>query len=61
MNSALNFFEKRFAIFSLLFLTGLFRLASFFTSPDTKADLLPTYNPFNKVSLLFHILPKILK
>ncbi|WRH66493.1 MAG: O-antigen ligase [Planktothrix sp. GU0601_MAG3] len=28
-------------------------MASFFTSPDAKADLLPTYNPFDKVSSLF--------
>lgn len=53
MNPYLNFFEKRFAIFSLLFLTGLFRFASFYTSPDAKADAEPTYNPFDKVSSLF--------
>lgn len=53
MNPYLNFFEKRFAIFSFMFLTGVFRLASFFTSPDATNDAVPSYNPFDKVSSLF--------
>jgi len=52
MNPYLNFFEKRFVIFSLMFLTGLFRFASFFTSPDAASDAEPSYNPFDKVSSL---------
>ncbi|CAD0227944.1 putative O-antigen polymerase [Planktothrix agardhii] len=52
MNPGLNFFEKRFAIFSYLFLTGVFRFASFYTSPDAASDAAPSYNPFDKVSSL---------
>ncbi|MGL5133688.1 MAG: O-antigen ligase family protein, partial [Planktothrix sp.] len=53
MNPYLNFFEKRFAIFSYLFLTGVLRFASFYTSPDATNDAVPTYNPFDKIGSLF--------
>lgn len=39
-------------MFSLIFLTGLLRFASFYVSPDAKADAVETYNPFDPLSSL---------
>lgn len=52
MNPYLNFFEKRFTIFALIFLTEILRFASLFVDPDPKADAAPRYNPFDSVSSL---------
>lgn len=52
MNLELNFLEKRVAIFSLIFFTGLFYLESFFYDPDPKLDASPAYNPFYSIGTL---------
>jgi O-antigen ligase len=53
MNPLLNFLEKRFTIFALIFLTEVLRFASLFVSPDAKSDAVPVYNPFDSISSLF--------
>jgi len=53
MNPALNLFEKWFAIFSLIFLTGILRWASLFVSPDAKAISTNSFNPFDSINSLF--------
>ncbi len=52
MNPNLDAIERRFAIFGMMFLTGIFRLASFYTSPDALNDTPPMSNPLDKVSSL---------
>jgi O-antigen ligase len=52
MNPLLNFLEKRFTIFALIFLTELLRFASLFVDPDAKSDAPPAYNPFDPISSL---------
>ena len=49
MNPLLNFLEKRFTIFSLIFLTEVLRFASLYVDPDPKADAAPISNPFDSV------------
>jgi O-antigen ligase len=49
MNQELNFFEKRFTIFSLLFFSGILALSSFYVAPDAKADAEPVYSPLDSV------------
>jgi O-antigen ligase len=52
MNPLLNFLEKRFTIFALIFLTEVLRFASLFVDPDAKSDAPPAYNPFDPISSL---------
>ncbi|HEY9630756.1 MAG TPA: O-antigen ligase [Coleofasciculaceae cyanobacterium] len=52
MSPALNFAEKWFAVFSLIFLTGILRWSSLFVSPDAKAISTNEYNPFDPVNSL---------
>jgi O-antigen ligase len=47
MNPTLNFIEKRFAIFSLIFFTGVLSLSSFYVAPDSKLDADPVANPLD--------------
>ncbi|MEW6491810.1 MAG: O-antigen ligase [Cyanobacteriota bacterium] len=53
MNPQLNFLEKRFTIFSLLFLSGLLRFQSLFSDPDPKADATGASNPLDPLMSLF--------
>lgn len=52
MGSDLKATEKYFAIFSLIFLTGILRWASLFVSPDAKAVSTNSYNPFDSINSL---------
>jgi O-antigen ligase len=52
MNPLLNFLEKRFTIFALIFLTEALRFASLFVDPDPKADAPPASNPFDSLMSL---------
>jgi O-antigen ligase len=47
MNPTLNFIEKRFTIFSLIFFTGVLSLSSFYVAPDSKLDADPVANPLD--------------
>lgn len=53
MNPLLNFLEKRFTIFALLFLSGVLRCQSLFSDPDPKADATGASNPLDPVMSLF--------
>ncbi|MBD2072865.1 O-antigen ligase family protein [Phormidium sp. FACHB-592] len=53
MNPTLNFIEKWFTVFSLVFLTGILRWSSLFVSPDAKAVSTDEYNPFDSINSLF--------
>ncbi|HEY9611934.1 O-antigen ligase [Allocoleopsis sp.] len=52
MSPLLNFLEKRFTIFALIFLTEALRFASLFVDPDPKADAPPASNPFDSLMSL---------
>lgn len=49
MNPTLNFIEKRFTIFSLLFFSGVLALSSFFLPPDSLDDAEIAHNPLDSV------------
>lgn len=55
MNPELNFFEKKFTVFSLLFFSGILALSSFFVAPDSKADAEPVYSPLDSVLSLVQL------
>ncbi|MGQ4648015.1 O-antigen ligase family protein [Lyngbya aestuarii] len=52
MNPLLNFLEKKFTIFSLTFLTGLWRFQSLYSDPDPKSDGLSAHNPLDPLMSL---------
>ena len=52
MNPMLNFFEHKFTIFALLFLSGVFRCQSLFSDPDPKADDPGAFNPIDPLMSL---------
>lgn len=53
MSPQLNFLEKRFTIFSLLFLSGVLRFQSLFSDPDPKADATGASNPLDPLMSMF--------
>lgn len=52
MNPMLDFLEKRFTIFALLFLSGVLRCQSLFSDPDPKADDPGASNPIDPLMSL---------
>lgn len=55
MNPLLNFLEKRFTTFSLIFLTGVLACTSLYSDPDPKADAPSGYNPLDPLLSLLQL------
>jgi O-antigen ligase len=53
MNPILDFLEKKFTIFALLFLSGVLRCQSLFSEPDPSADTPGASNPADPLMSLF--------
>jgi exopolysaccharide production protein ExoQ len=47
VNPLLNFFERRFTIFALVFFSGTLACSSLYVDPDPKLDAGPVYNPIS--------------